>query len=77
MEFIEAIRWNGQFQYPKVIAQIRKKIAGKISCGECVTIDFHGAKGLTPEIVQAIIARWPDEKFRVGNNPFDCPPPPS
>jgi hypothetical protein len=64
---IEVRRWSGALGNPKVVARLRRKIAGGIASKECVLLDFEGVATLSFRIVEELIRGWPEEKFRVGN----------
>jgi hypothetical protein len=49
MTYLSLKSWSGQFSNPKVIAQIRRVIRGRIAAGECLVVQDDGARGLTNE----------------------------
>lgn len=57
--------WNGQFSSENVIEKIRKKIKGAINSDRTVLLDFDGVRDLPPEILNNIIADWPENQVKV------------
>ena len=49
MTYLSLKQWSGQFSSPKVIAQIRRVIRGRIANNECVVVQDDGAHDLTDE----------------------------
>jgi len=63
MTYLSLRRWSGQFS-PKVIAQIRRVIRGRIASGECLVVQDDGARGLTPSVRRELEVGWPSGKVR-------------
>jgi hypothetical protein len=66
MTFFSLRQYSGHFR-PKVIARIRRQIAGRIAGGQCVVVVTDGAVGLTPEIEKEIRRGFPPSKVRFSN----------
>jgi hypothetical protein len=62
--YLSLARWSNQFDSPKVIAQIRRVIRGRIAAGECLVVQDDGARGLTHEARQLIQEGFSPSKVR-------------
>ncbi len=80
MTYLSLARWSGQFSNPKVIAQIRRVIRGRIAGGECLVVQDDGARGLAAESRQLIQEGFSPSKVRFSRihpelgGPSDRPP---
>jgi len=63
MTYLALKRWSGQFS-PRVVARIRRTIAGRIANGECLVVVDEGAEGLTPSIQADITRGWSPTQVR-------------
>jgi hypothetical protein len=64
MTFFSLKQWSNQFDNPKVLARIRRKIAGIQAGGECVIVQLHDVEGLTPEVEAELQRDWAPSKVR-------------
>jgi hypothetical protein len=64
MTYLSLARWSGQFSNPKVIAQIRRAIRGRVAGGECLVVQDDSARGLTDEIRRSIQEGFSPSKVR-------------
>lgn len=64
MTYFSLKPWSNQFQNPKVLARIRRKISGRQAGGECVVVQIHDVEGLTPEAKAELERGWAPSKVR-------------
>jgi hypothetical protein len=64
MIYVSLRRWSGQFHIPGVTGKIRRVITSWVELEQCVCVCDDGAKGITPEVRQAIEKDMPPEKVR-------------
>ena len=57
-------QWNGRFDFPHIIAKIRRKIAGAIKYDRTVLLDFSDVHRIDVTSFRAITSGWPEDQVR-------------